>query len=67
MLIALIIVGVIVLAVAIFFISTTIRKKKPTPKQNLLAELDNLKNKGLITEQEYNEKRVEILSRGGKK
>lgn len=50
------------------FIATTVRKKKPTPDKDLLAELDSLKEKGLITEQEYNDKRAEIISRkGGKK
>lgn len=68
MLIAFVIIGVIVLVVAIFFIATTVRKKKQTPDKDLLAELDSLKEKGLITEQEYNDKRAEIISRkGGKK
>ena len=66
--IAFVIIGVIALVVAIFFIATTVRKKKPTPDKDLLAELDSLKEKGLITEQEYNDKRAEIISRkGGKK
>lgn len=66
--IAYVIIGVIVLAVAIFFITTTIRKKKSSPDKNVLTELESLKNKGLITEQEYNEKRAEIKARkGGKK
>lgn len=68
MLIAFIIVGVIVLAVAIFFITTTVRKKNSPPDKNVLTELESLRNKGLITEQEYNEKRAEIKARkGGKK
>lgn len=66
--IAYVIIGVIVLAVAIFFIMTTVRKKKSPPDKNVLTELESLRNKGLITEQEYNEKRAEIKARkGGKK
>lgn len=62
------IIGVVVLAVAIFFITTTVRKKKSSPDKNVLTELESLRNKGLITEQEYNEKRAEIKARkGGKK
>lgn len=68
MLIAYVTIGVVVLAVAIFFITTTVRKKKSSPDKNVLTELESLRNKGLITEQEYNEKRAEILARkGGKK
>lgn len=67
MLIAMIIVGVIVLAVAIFLITTTVRKKKSTPDKKLLVELESLKEKCLITEQEYNEKKAEIQSRKGGK
>lgn len=54
--IAYVIIGVVVLAVAIFFITTTVRKKKSSPDKNVLTELESLRNKGLITEQEYNEK-----------
>lgn len=66
--IAYVIIGVVVLAVAIFFITTTVRKKKSPPDKNVLTELEILRNKGLITEHEYNEKRAEIKARkGGKK
>ncbi len=59
---------VIVVPVVIFLTTTTVRKKKANPNQKTLTELDNLKAKNLITEQEYNEKRAEILHReGGKK
>ena len=43
-----------------------VRKKKKNPNNDVLKELDELKNKGLINEQEYNEKKAEILKRGGK-
>lgn len=59
--------GVAVLVTAIVLIAAKVWKKKSPKGENPLAELNELKEKGLITEQEYNEKKVEILSRGGKK
>lgn len=55
--------GAVGLVVTIFLIATTVRKKKSGPEKNLLGELDSLKDKGLITEQEYSEKRADILNR----
>ena len=66
MLYAFISLAVVIVAVVIFLLITTVRKKKKNPNNDLLKELDGLKNKGLITEQEYNEKKAEILNRGGK-
>lgn len=62
-----VIIGVIVLAVAIFFIVTTVRKTRVLPNQDLLTELKNLKEKGLISEQEYKEKAAELKARKGDK
>lgn len=56
-----------VLVTAIVLIAAKVWKKKSSKGENPLAELNELKEKGLITEQEYNEKKAEILSRGGKK
>lgn len=62
-----VIIGVVVLAVAIFFIATTVRKTRVPPNQDLLTELKNLKDKGLISEQEYKEKVAELKARKGGK
>ena len=59
--------AVAVLVTAIVLIAAKVWKKKSSKGENPLAELNELKEKDLITEQEYNEKKVEILSRGGKK
>jgi hypothetical protein len=56
--IAITIVGIMALAVIIILVATSIKRKKVSPNQNLLTELDSLKDKGLITEQEYTEKRT---------
>lgn len=66
MLYAFISLAVVLVVVVVFLLITTVRKKKKNPNKELLKELDELKNKGLINEQEYNEKRTEILNRGGK-
>ncbi len=66
MVFGLIALGAAILVTAIVLIATKVWKKKPTTTKKSLAELDSLKDKGLITEQEYNEKKTEILSRGGK-
>jgi len=58
--------GVAVLVTAIVLIATKVWKKKTSKGEKSFAELNELKEKGLITEQEYNEKKAEILSRGGK-
>lgn len=65
--IAYVIIGVVVLAVAIFLIATTVRKTRVPPNQDLLTELKNLKEKGLISEQEYKEKVAELKARKGGK
>ena len=66
MLYAFISLAVVIVAVVVFLLITTVRKKKKNPNNDALKELDELKNKGLINEQEYNEKKAEILNRGGK-
>lgn len=58
--------GVAVLVTAIVLIATKVWKKKSSKGKNPLAELNELKVKGLITEQEYSEKKAEIINRGGK-
>lgn len=67
MIYAFIALGVAVLVTAIVLITAKVWKKKSSKEENPLTELNELKEKGLITEQEYNEKKAEILSRGGKK
>lgn len=62
-----VLIGIVVLAVAVFLIVTTVRKTKVPPNQNQLSELKNLNDKGLITEQEYNEKVAELKTRKGGK
>ena len=61
-------IGGFVLILGIFlFVFLGRKKKQNRPAQNLLAELDSMMEKGLITEQEYNEKAAEITRRQGGK
>lgn len=62
-----VIVGLAVLGVAVFLITTTVRKKKASPNQNQLSELKSLKEQGLITEQDYDTKVAELKARKGGK